>query len=181
MGSFWDMESNVFQISHVVFFSLLPLSDSLSSLPISWTSFLPNFLLWTCVWAPYPFASCIPFTGLSLVWPKISTASVCHPPGEHRALCLPLGSMLKLCLHTTSARTLLFPPLLRYSGDVALHLIPSWKSLDRLISPTGGGVGKAPTERSSEGCSSPAWRCILGPARQSRCSWPWVTSKQKLW
>lgn len=177
----WNMESNVFEISQVVFFLCCPSPTHFLPCQFLWTSLLPNFSLWTCIWTPYPFASCIPFTGLSLVWPKISTTSVCHPPAEHQALCLPLGSMLKLCLHTTSARNLFFPPLLRYSGDLVLHLIPSWKSLDRLIFPTGGGVGKVPTERSSEGCSSPAWCCILGPARQSRCSWPWVTSKQKVW
>lgn len=164
-----------------VFFFLLSPSGSFSSLPISWTGFPPNCLLWTCMWAPLPLCSLDPLHRfVSLVWPKISTA-FCLPPSCWASL----SSLPPPQLHDQAShyfcQDLVFPSLFKHPGDLALHLLPGWRSLDRLISPTRGAVGKAPAEGSTERCSSPAWCCILSPGRQSSWPWLWVTSEQKVW
>lgn len=110
---------------------------------------------------------------------KISTA-FCLPPSCWASL----SSVPSPRLHDQAShyfcQDVVFPPLFRHSGDLALHLFPGWRSMDRLISSTGGAVGKAPAEGSTERCSS-AWCCILGPGRQSSWPCPWVTSEQKVW
>lgn len=105
----WDMESNVFQMSRIFFF-LLP--------PLWLTFFLDNILnqFPSQLLAQALHLSSLPLCplyplhrALSLIWPIISTASVCHTLAKHPwALCLSLGSMLRLCLLTTSARTSFF-------------------------------------------------------------------------
>lgn len=96
------MESNIFQMSQVVFFCCPPLAHFFPC------QFLEPVSFPTACYGPASelLATLLlyPPSQVSLVWPKISIPSVCHPLAKHHwALCLPLGSMLKLCLLTTSA------------------------------------------------------------------------------
>lgn len=175
------MESNVFQMSQVVFFCCPPLAH-----------FLPCQFLEPVSFPTACYGPASELLATLLLYPPSQGCLSCLTQNQH-PFCLPpscqapLSSVSPPRLHAQALPSHYFClgfvclPLLRHSGDLALQLLPSWKSLDRLISPAGGGVGKAPALR---GVVKGAV-LLLGAASWvlpgSSCPWLWVTSEQKMW